>query len=78
MPSTNPDMAHVEALEAENRRLREALEPFSALADIFDLPGGTRPQEGEIASWIDHRVGERTLTVEHLRTARAALKGAQS
>ncbi len=25
MPSTNPDMAHVEALEAENRRLREAL-----------------------------------------------------
>lgn len=26
MPSTNPDMAHVEALEAENRRLREAMQ----------------------------------------------------
>lgn len=59
--------------EADLAMARKALEPFAALADIFDHDGGNRPKKGEIASWVDHRVGERVLTVEALRAARVAL-----
>ena len=56
--------------------MAEALRPFAALLEIFEQKAGNRPLEGEICSWIDHRVGERTLTVEQLVAARAALKKA--
>jgi len=56
--------------------MAEALRPFAALLEIFEQKAGTRPMEGEICSWVDHRVGERVLTVEHLVAARAALQKA--
>lgn len=31
MPSTNPDMAHIKALEEENRRLREAMRTIATI-----------------------------------------------
>lgn len=61
--------------------LVKALEPFDAILDIFEQPAGCRPKSGDIMSWEDHRVGKRDLTVEMLRTARAALlkaRGEQS
>lgn len=56
----------------EIERLREALAPFAALAEIFDVRRGTTPTEGEIYQWC---IGgkEYSLTVEHLREARRAL-----
>lgn len=62
--------------QVENRQLRKALAPFGALADIFDHKAGLRPTAGEIKSWSDHRVGDRSLTVEHLQEARRALDNA--
>ena len=67
------------ALEAEYERLREALEPFAALAHLFDdgVRGGTVPRTGTVLSWPrlgkDGELIENELTVEHLRDARAAL-----
>lgn len=74
-----PNYAHCEAnarLIAAAPEMAEALRPFAALLEIFEQNAGNRPKEGEICSWIDHRVGERTLTVEQLVAARAALKKA--
>lgn len=56
--------------------LLEALLPFSDLLDIFLHVAGNRPKSGEICSWVDHRVGERALTVEMLKAARAAIRKA--
>ncbi|TJW49325.1 MAG: hypothetical protein E5X65_34345 [Mesorhizobium sp.] len=63
--------AHIAHLEERALKAEEALEPFGAIADIFDHAGGNRPTTGEIHSWADHRVGERVLTVEMLRAARS-------
>lgn len=63
-------------LYAASPDMAEALAPFAALLDIFEFSTGLRPTSGEICSWVDHRVGERVLTVEHLEAARAALRKA--
>lgn len=60
------------SLSARCGEMERALEPFAALADIFDHKGGNRPTTGTIAQWSDHRVGDRELTVEALRAARRA------
>lgn len=38
MASTNPDMAHIEALEEENRRMREALKEIIEREDRAWMP----------------------------------------
>lgn len=60
--------------KARAEAAEKALRPLAEIADIFDLVAGNRPREGEIMSWIDHRVGERVLTVEALRDARSVLE----
>lgn len=62
----------------EIERLRAALEPFAAVACVFDpdMIGGTMPHTGPWQSWPRTINGEMVmyeLTVEHLRNARAAL-----
>jgi hypothetical protein len=68
--------SRTEAAESELAKAREALKPFAAIMDIFEMNAGNRPKSGTIYSWEDHRVGERELTVEMLQEARAALKAA--
>lgn len=63
--------SQVQSLTLKLEERDKALEPFAKLADIFDHKGGNRPTTGVIAQWADHRVGERELTVEHLRRARS-------
>ena len=62
--------------------LLEALEPFAALADLFDdgVRGGTMPRTGVVMSWPrlkDGKLVDNDLTVEHLRAARAAIAKAR-
>lgn len=74
---TQPPARHDQGDEV--RRLREALEPFAALAKLFDdgVRGGTMPKTGAVMSWprLDEagELVDNELTVEHLRSARAAL-----
>lgn len=70
------DDAEITRLRAENAGMREALEPFAAILDIFHQNSASRPKAGEIMAWEDHRVGYRSLTVEMLEAARAALSNA--
>lgn len=60
-------LAHLERLQAENKRLREALEPFADVADQWpeDESGAT-----EI---VDGAYSEPPLRLHHFRRARAAL-----
>lgn len=64
-------------LESENGRLREALEPFAAMADHYPISRkyGNRPSAGPIFQTASHDVGEAEITVEHLHAASAALTG---
>lgn len=68
-------LARLTAAEAENARLREAMEPFATAADRFPNEGeGTHPD-----AWFpDHHDirMERQLTVGDLRRAREALRPA--
>jgi len=64
-------------LRADNARLREALEPFAAMAAHFPTVRtyGNRPTSGAIYSVVGDASGEPTeITVEHLHAARAALE----
>lgn len=63
--------------DARIAALEEALRPFAEIADVFDFPGGNRPTQGIIAAWSDHRIGERELTVESVRRARALIGGGE-
>lgn len=66
----------ITALIAENERLREALEPFAAIADLFDseVEGHSDTDElslfyGDGANWLADR-----FTFAQFRAARAALR----
>lgn len=62
----------------EPSALAAAMQPFVALAEIFDHPAGNRPfaDEDEIHAWEDHRVkGQRAMTVGDLRKLRHAATG---
>lgn len=54
-------------------RMREVLKPFAAIYEYFAIKGTLRPQAGAVYEWEDHRIGPRTLTVEHLKAAHEAL-----
>lgn len=54
-------------------RLVEALKPFAALADYYRIGGPQRPKDGPIMGVVDHRIGEREITVEDLYAAAEAL-----
>ena len=67
-PDKDEAAARIEALEAEVARYREALEPFSEMADCYD------PVEDDdhLHCWVS----EFTPTLGQLRIARAALSTA--
>jgi hypothetical protein len=76
-PSNSEDPLMVEAAELIEK-LAAALIPFAECARVFDpdMIGGTMPKTGEWQSWprmVDGKIHTYTLTVEHLREARAVL-----
>ncbi len=68
--------ARAEAAEQQVRDMREGLEPFARVGDIFELRAGNRPNSDDdpVTEWEDHRVGARRLTVGDFRRARLLLK----
>lgn len=70
-------LASVPEPGADVERLRAALEPFAAIYEIFAARAPLRPQSGNIMAWEDHRIGERVLTVEHLKAASDAISPPQ-
>jgi hypothetical protein len=68
-------LARLETLETENARLREALEPFAALAEV--VSDWHEPDNGIVISFNHADGRERELRTEHIHAARAALSGPQ-
>lgn len=69
-------LARIEALEAENARLREALEPFAKAADNFDEFKINDDAEWFAYSGIQRATGSvGAITVADLRAARRAREG---
>jgi hypothetical protein len=66
--------ARVAELEADNARLREALEPFAAVSRFFPTAKDWA-QAGCIAFPAGVPDGPQTLTMGHMHAARAALGG---
>lgn len=68
--------SRAEAAEQQVRDMREGLEPFARVGDIFELRAGNRPNSDDdpVTEWEDHRVGARRLTVGDFRRARLLLK----
>lgn len=73
-------------LRAQVERMREALEPFSSFADVYDEASlkalGVNPKDYELGDDRTFNTGGRfgtpsyrALTVGHLRAARAAMEG---
>ena len=64
--------ARIEALTAENERLREALEPFARAEQI----AATIETDGRIRCTLSYPLdADQTFTLESLNAARAALAG---
>lgn len=61
-----------DALTQREGRLLAALQPFAALASLFEPGSGTVPTSGPIYQWSRNGT-EYALTIEHLRAAREAL-----
>jgi hypothetical protein len=64
-------LATITSLTSDLQRTREALRPFADLLPAIEGHMGT-PQTGELMIW-ERRTGSYALTVEHLKSARAAL-----
>lgn len=57
--------------------LLEALRPFAGFLDAMEKMGGAFPKTGAFYTLTAHGVGEREITVEDFKTARAAIAKAE-
>ncbi len=57
--------------------LAEALRPFAEFLDALEMMGGNTPKTGAFYTLNAHGVGERSITIEHFKAARAAISRAR-